>query len=464
MSAKPFRREREARTWRERARIFGPAALLSLLALIVTYHFVQPAPPHHIVFATGQEGGAYFLFGLRYQALLAREGIDATVHPTSGSIENLQLLQKGQADVAFVQGGTGASVDAPGLRSLASLYYEPVWIFARKHTGIERLGDLKRRRIGVDHEGSGTREIALLLLADNGLDPKTASLLPIGGEEAASALRTGKLDAAFFVISPRAPIIPEVLAIPGVRLLNMERAPAYALQHHFLTGLTLPEGAMDLRANLPRNQIALLAPAATLVVSKQFHPALAELLLTLARQIHSEPGLFEQTGDFPSPKFLDFPISDAAKRFFNSGPPLLQRYLPFWAADLIDRLKIILLPLITLVYPLFKLVPPTYDWRMRSRINRWYKDLQAIEEQIEAREPNADLDSKLAELDRLEANVGRLSVPLAYANPLYTLRSHIALLRDELRQGRRGTTKEETQNFGNKSPIDLGSSVERRRA
>src|SRR5438094_10043973 len=120
---------------------------------------------------------------------------------------------------------------------------------------------------------------------------------------------------------------------------------------------------------------------------------------------------------------------------FSIRPPLLQRYLPFWAADLIDRLKIILLPLITLVYPLFKLIPPTYDWRMRSRINRWYKDLQAIEEKIETREPGADFGPEVAELDRLEASVGRLSVPLAYANPLYTLRSHIALLRDELRQG-----------------------------
>jgi uncharacterized protein len=440
MSAKSFRRERAARTWRERARIFGPASLLSLLALVVTYHFVQPAPPHHIIFATGQEGGAYYLFGLRYQDLLAREGIDVTVRPTSGSVENIDLLKKGKADVAFVQGGTGASADAPGLRSLASLYYEPIWIMVRKHTGIDRLADLKGRRIGIDQEGSGTRAAALLLLADNGIDPRTANLLPIGGEQAASALRAGELDAAFFVISPRAPIVREALAIPEVRLLSIRRAPAYALQHHFLTVLTLPEGAMDLRANRPPRETALLAPATTLVAGENFHPALAELLLSLARQIHSEPGLFEQAGDFPSPKFLDFPISDAAKRFFNSGPPLLQRYLPFWAADLIDRLKIILLPLITLVYPLFKLVPPTYDWRMRSRINRWYKDLQAIEEEIETRDPNADIAPKLDELDRLEANVGRLSVPLGYANPLYTLRSHIALLRDELRQGRQPTT------------------------
>jgi hypothetical protein len=261
-------------------------------------------------------------------------------------------------------------------------------------------------------------------------------LLPVGGETAANALSAGKLDAAFFVISPRAPIIHESLASPAVRVLSIRRAPAYALQHHFLTVLSLPEGAMDLRANLPTRQTALLAPATTLVVRDEFHPALAELLLSISQRIFGEPGMFEQAGDFPSPKFLEFPISDAAKRFFHSGPSLLQRYLPFWAADLIDRLKIILLPLITLVYPLFRLIPPTYDWRMRSRINRWYKDLQAIEAQIEARDPKADVSSQLGELDRLEANVGRLSVPLAYANPLYTLRSHIALLRDELRQGR----------------------------
>lgn len=306
----------------------------------------------------------------------------------------------------------------------------------RKQAHIERLSDLKGRRIAIDREGSGTRAIALLLLADNGIGAKPTTVLPLGEEDAADALRTQKLDAAFFVISPRAPVVRAALAIPDVRLLSLQRAPAYALQHHFLSVLTLPEGAVDLRTDIPPHDTVLVAPAATLVVSEHFHPALAELILSIARRIHSEPGLFEQAGDFPSRKFLDFPISDAAKRFFNSGPSLLQRYLPFWAADLIDRLKIILLPLITLVYPLFKLVPPTYDWRMRSRINRWYKDLQVIEEQIEARGANADLRPQVEELDRLEANVGRLSVPLAYANPLYTLRSHIALLRDELRQGR----------------------------
>src|SRR5439155_3451951 len=154
-------------------------------------------------------------FGLQYQALLAREGIDVTVRPTSGSVENIQLLQNGQADVAFVQGGTGTSVDAPSLRALASLYYEPVWILLRRHAAIQRLSDLRGRRVALDHEGSGTRAIALLLLADDGIAPKTANLLPLGGEEAVSALRAGRLDAASFVISPRAPVVRECLAISG---------------------------------------------------------------------------------------------------------------------------------------------------------------------------------------------------------------------------------------------------------
>ncbi len=299
MSAKSLPRKSNARTWRDRAKIFGPAALLSLIALIITYHFVQPAPPRHIVFATGQEGGAYYLFGLRYQALLAQEGIDVTVRPTSGSVENVRLLEKGEADLAFVQGGTGASADGSGLRSVGSLYYEPVWIFVRKGARIVRLADLKRHRVGIDEGGSGTRQLALLLLSDNGIDSKSTTLLPIGGEQAANARRTGELDAAFFVISPRAPVIREVLAIPGVHLLNIERAPAYALQHHFLTVLTLPEGAMDLRKDLPHDQTTLLAPVTTLVVGAKFHPALVELLLTISQRIFGEPGMFEQAGRLP---------------------------------------------------------------------------------------------------------------------------------------------------------------------
>jgi TRAP transporter TAXI family solute receptor len=428
-----LRRQGATRTWKERLALFGPAILVTSVALVVAYQFVQPAPPRHIVLATGAEEGAYFYYGKMYRDRLEREGLEVTLQATRGSIENLELLKDGHADVAFVQGGTGAGIDAPHLRSLASLYFEPVWVFVRKHAAINRLRDLRGRRVALDQDGSGTRAIALQLLADNGLKEKDFSPLPLGGGEAVQALRSGKTDAAFFVIAARAPQIHDLLEAPQLSLLSIERAAAYTLQHPFLSRLTLPEGGTDLAADLPPRDTTLLAPAANLVVRDDFHPALAELLLRIAKEIHGERGLFEEAGQFPSRKYLEYPINAEAKRYFDSGPSLLQRYLPFWAANLIDRLKIMLLPLVTLVYPLLKVIPPTYDWRMRSRINRWYTELQAIESSVDAELPAEEVRRRLAELDQIEASVQRLSMPSSYGNPLYTLRSHIDLLRSELR-------------------------------
>lgn len=414
--------------------VFGPAVLATVVALLVAYHFVQPAPPRQIVLATGSTQGAYFHYGQLYRDRLRREGISVTLRVTRGSIENIELLKEGTADVAFVQGGTGVAADAPQLRSLASLYFEPIWVFVRRGASITSLADLRGRRVAVDREGSGTRPLALELLADNGIHEGDFAALPLGGDDAVKAVRSGKAAAAFFVVAAQAPELHDALAARELRLLSIDRAPAYALRHRYLSRLTLPAGGVDLAADLPPEDTTLLAPAANLVVRDDFHPALSELLLGTARKIHGKPDLFEEAGAFPSPKYLVYPISDAAQRYFESGPSLLQRYLPFWAANLIDRLKIMLLPLVTLAYPLLKIIPPTYDWRMSSRINRWYKHLQAIEASIEVRRAPEDLRQSLAELGEIERKVRRLSMPVSYGNPLYALRLHIVLLRDEIRE------------------------------
>lgn len=425
-------------TWRERIRIFGPAVLISLLAFGITYMFVEPAPPRHLVIATGSEEGAYFHFGQLYRERLAREGIDLTVRPTAGSVENIRLLEKGTVDIAFVQGGTGTGAGAGNeLRSLASLYFEPLWVFVGANTQIGRLADLRGRRVAVGVEGSGTRAISLRLLADNGVRQDTATLLPLGGSEAAQALLRGRIDAAFLIVAPSADVVRELVGAAHVRLLSFERADAYVVRYRFLSRLTLPQGAVDLAADVPPVDTTLVAPAATLVVRKDFHPALSDLFLRVANAIHSEPGLFETAGEFPSRQYLEFPISDDARRYFQSGPPFLQRFMPFWAATLVDRLKIMLLPLITLIYPLFKAVPPAYRWRMRRRINRWYRDLDAAEHNLKPGMSDDEVERQLAELDRIEQNVRQLSVPLSYADSVYTLRLHIALLRDELREASR---------------------------
>jgi hypothetical protein len=220
--------------------------------------------------------------------------------------------------------------------------------------------------------------------------------------------------------------------IAAFALLPIDEAPAYRLRHRFLSLLTLPQGAIDLASRVPDADTVLLAPAANLVVREDFHPALAELLLIEAHRIHGDAGVFEEAREFPSRQHLDYPIADAAQRYFDSGPSLLRRYLPFWAANLVDRLKIMLVPLLALVYPLAKVIPPTYDWRMRSRIDRWYKELQAIERKVDAAAAPGELRRLLAELETLEQHVRRLTMPVSYGNPLYTLRQHISLLRAEL--------------------------------
>jgi TRAP transporter TAXI family solute receptor len=422
------------RIWMDRIVIFGPAILLTVAAFTLAYLFVKPAPPRHIVMATGSKDGAYYYYGRIYRDLMAQEGIDVTLVETAGSTANIDLLNRGGADVAFVQGGTRNDDGNTKLRSLASLYYEPVWVFVGKGLPpIARLADLKGRRVAVDAEGSGTRMVALQLLADIGLNGGAFQISPLGGNEAATALREGKLDAAFFITGANTPVVRDLFSTRDIRLLAIDRPAAFHLQHRFLSLLTLPEGAMNLTTDAPPARTILLAGAANLVVSEDFHPALAELLLIEARKIHGYVGVFEEAGQFPSRQYLEYPIDDTAERFFDSGPSFLQRYLPFWAANLIDRLKIMLLPLIALAYPLFKVIPPTYNWHMRSRINRWYKELQSIEYNFQAGATRDELRGRLIEIEALERKVRRLTVPVAYGDSLYSLREHIYTLRDELR-------------------------------
>jgi len=364
---------------------------------------------------------------------MAREGIEVTLVETAGSIANIDLLNQQKADVAFVQGGTRSDEGDTKLRSLASLYFEPIWLFVRKDLPAAKLADLRGRRVSVGAEGSRTRSLALQLLSDIGSDTTNTRISPLGGAEAVAALGDETLDAAFLIGPGNSPVIRSLFAAPSVRFLPIDHTAAFRLRHRFLSLLTLPEGAIDFPGDLPAADTVLLAPTADLVMREDFHPALAELLLIKARQIHSYAGIFEEAGEFPSRKYLDYPIAEPAQRFFDSGPSFLQRFLPFWAANLIDRLKIMLLPLIALAYPFIKIIPPTYNWRMRLRVDRWYRELQAIERNLQAGATPEELRQLLTQVEAIEQKVRRITMPVAYGNPLYSLRQHISMLRDELR-------------------------------
>jgi TRAP transporter TAXI family solute receptor len=411
---------------------FGSALLVTLAGFVIAWQFVNPAPPRTLVIATGHADGAYYLFAQHYRELLAQNDIELDIRTTAGSIENLELLQNDSVSLAFVQGGTGAAAGSRELTSLGSLYYEPLWVFYRSEQTLTRLSELQDKRIAIGELGSGTHAVANLLLVDNFIDTGADTIQAIGGAAGAQALLQGDTDALFLVAAPAAPLVQQLLHRQDIRLMSFARAAAYTRLHPFLSAVTLPEGVIDMQANIPSRDTALLAATANLVAHDDFHPALVSLLLQAATRVQGAGGLFEKPGTFPNSDHLEFPLNDDARRFYKHGPPLLQRYLPFWTANLIDRLKIMLVPLLTLLLPLFKIMPPAYRWRVRKKIYRWYRELQVLDTGNPARQSGKTLELLLQRLDKLEEEVRKVNVPLSYADELFSLRQHIGLVRNKL--------------------------------
>ena len=427
-------KKKEKRDTKDKLKIYGPALLVTIIGVVVAYQFVSPAPPRRIAIGAGSPEDATFTYGKAYQEILAKDGVTLEVRTTAGSAENIKLLEadSGGVDVAFVQGGMAPLAKTKNLVTLGSLYFEPLWIFHKKDLKLNRLPDLQGLRVAVGPEGSGTRVLAMQLLGRNGISEKNTQILPYGHEKAADLLLSGEIDVAIFVSTHRTPYVLRLIDSKSVRLMGLERVEAYAILYHYLYILKVPEGVTDLKNNIPSRDLNLVAPTTQLVARKDLHPALISLLLQAAEEVHETGSEFERQGQFPSPEYLEFELSEEAERFYKSGPPFLQRYLPFWLANFITRMRIMLLPLIVLLLPFFKLAPSLYRWRMRSRIYSWYSQLQAFEIRGHREEIAANLDQYLTELDRIEKRVASVSVPPGYSEELYHLRSHIEMLRRNL--------------------------------
>jgi TRAP transporter TAXI family solute receptor len=426
-------RGRRQRSLKDFAVIGGPSLLLLAAGFAVAYLFVEPAPPGRIEIATGGRGGAYFSFAERYRDIVAAEGVELVLRETSGSIQNLSLLgdPTSGVQIAFVQGGTGDPAASPNLMSIASLYYEPIWLFHRRVNSFGRLSDLSGKMVGIGAEGSGTQAVAQMLLHENGVTDGTKHL-PIEGRAAADALQQGLVDAVFIVASPKADFVRTLLTDNDIQAMNFGRADAYSRRHRFLSEVSLPQGVIDLARNIPRSDVTLVASTAALVARNDLHPALVGLLLHAAEKVHRSGGLLEEAGQFPSGIHVDFPLSDDARRFLKSGPSFLQRYLPFWVANFLDRTKVMMLPLLTLLYPLFRMLPPVYRWRMRSKVTHCYRDLSRLEEELRDLTPGENISALTAELARIEGEVRDLHVPPGYLDRVYALRLHIDLVRAEV--------------------------------
>ena len=403
--------------------------------LLATYVlFVEAPPPRRIVMAAGGKDGAYFRFAERYRDLLQEEGITLEIVSTKGSVENLEMLQDHNSDVsiAFVQTGVADPETSESLQSLASLYREPLWIFYRSADVVDRLTQLLGMRIAMGPEGSGTRMVASQLLKANGVEIDPSEQTSLGGNAAATALEQGEIDAAFFVAGIDAAYIPRLLKDPEIHLVELAQADAYARQFRFLSTVTIHEGLIDLKQDIPSKDVLLIAPAATLVAHKSLHPALVSLFLKTATKVHQKGDLLSAAGEFPTPSLTDLPLSADADRYFRNGPPVLQRFLPFWLASLVDRLKIMIIPLIMLLMPLLRVAPPLVRWQTRRKIYMWYTELREIDQKAILGMSTEEAQQSLASLHRLEQQIARVGVPLSYMEEYYNLRLHLTLVRSRV--------------------------------
>lgn len=424
----------------------GPFLVLGLLVLLAAYWLLDPRPPRHVVLATGPEQGAYAQFGQQYKERLQRYGIEVELRSTAGSADNLELLQAPDSgvDFAFVQSGSDR-VRQPDegppedLVALGSLFYEPVWLFYRQDSAkrllgqprLEHVAQLKDWRVNIGAPGSGITNLMLRMIDAAGLEPKDVVVSRLGPTPAVVALLAGEIDSLVFVSAPESALVRMLLQTPGIGLLDFAQAEAYTRRVPVLGSVTLPRGVIDLARDQPPADIHLVAPTAMLVAREGAHPALQQLFVQAARRIHGEAGWFQRRGEFPTARNVEFTLSKEAERFFQSGPPLLQRYLPFGVANLVDRMWVVLASLVVVLIPLSRVLPPLYELRVRSKVYRWYGRLRSIETRA-AGADNAQLASLRRDLDALDARVDDIRVPLSYADELYALRSHIQLVRKRL--------------------------------
>jgi TRAP-type uncharacterized transport system substrate-binding protein len=426
----------------------GPFVLIAIVLLIAAYWLLDPTPPKRVVLATGPERSAYAEFGKRYQVELAKFGIQVELKQTAGSRENLRILhdpKKREADFGFIQGGSAeaaARLDQKegetALYSLGSLFIEPYWLFYRveaakrvsKDGVLTRLPDMRGWKVNVGGRGSGAPGLSTRLMTANLMEREDIQRTNVDDITAVPQLLSGQLDAMVMVSAPEAQYVQMLLQTPGIRLFEFPNATAYARRYSYLTPVTLPRGVADISRDAPPADVPLLATTTSLVAREGTHPALIQLFVQAASRTHSGAGWIAEAGRFPTGQKSEFPLAKDAERFYRTGPPLMQRYLPFWLANLIDRMWVVLVSIVAILIPLSRIVPPLYQFRVRSRIFRWYRQLRRIEDDNEKK--NRDSKELLEELEQLDANASRIIVPLAYTDELYALRQHIDLVRERV--------------------------------
>lgn len=415
---------------------FAIIALAVVAVTASTILFFNSAPPSSLTIASGPEGSSFRRTAEKYQKILKKQGVTLNIVATQGSSDNLRMLldRKAKVDIGFVLGGEANASDIDKLMSLGSISNQPLFVFYR---GAQKslLSDFKGMRLYTGAEGSGARRLALSLLTVNELEfGKDVILVDIATKDSAAALLDGRIDGLFAMgESTSTVLMRQLLRAPEIHLLSFTQADAYARKITYLSKLELPMGSFDLGLNIPAEDISLVAPTVEILARPELHPALSDILLEAAREVHGSAGLLRKRGEFPAPLEHDFRISPDASRWYTSGKSFLYRTFPFGLASLISRLLAFIVPILLILVPALKLAPGIYSWRIRWRIYRWYGELLKLERDVFDHTVDANKKIELLkQLDLIDKAVNRIKIPAAFADMFYALRGHIDFVRRKL--------------------------------
>jgi TRAP-type uncharacterized transport system substrate-binding protein len=423
--------------------VYGLLVVALIAAIFWLSSRYNPAPPRSITFSAGSAGGAYDAFAKAYATDLAKQGVNVTVLPSAGSLENLKnLLGSAQtdsqasaapkADVALVQSGVTSPEQLAALQGIAAVAYEPVWVFTKQgmKAAPSTLPELVKLNLALPKQGSGARVTleGLLKAAQLTLNPAWQEYNPL---DAVKALDAGQVDAVFVVASIQAPVVQTLLNSPHT-LMSFSHALAIARKLPAYSVVTLPRGSINQAVDKPNVDIQLIATQAILVSKQDLHPALAYILLDAATRIHPAGSELQPVGQFPSAKVAEFTLADETTRYFKDGKPWLERVLPFWFANFIARLLLIVIPLAAVVFPIAKLWPEIEAFISKRALKPHYEALHCLEHtffNLPAEQQSATKEHHLKQLHALNIAASQAKVPSDHYKDRYALQQNIAVVR-----------------------------------
>jgi len=421
----------------------GRAAALTAVVFILVilvlgiFLFFYLAPPSTITITSGPEGSTFRRTAERYAKILQRNRVTLKILPSEGSVDNIKRLAdpSSKVDIGFVQGGGNKGINTDKLVSLGSITYQPLLVFYRSAGHMELLSQLIGKQVAIGEVGSGTHSLSLALLASNEIEPGgPTKLFEMDSDEAANAILNGKLDAVFLMgDSVSTALIRQLLHTPNIKLFDFTQADAYTRRIPYLNKVILSKGSIDFGKGTPPQDVFLVAPTVELIARESLHPAISDLLIEAAQEVHSSAGLLRHKGEFPAPIEQEIRISSEASRFYKSGKGFLYRSLPFRIASFVNRIVVVFVPMIVLLLPVLRVIPAIYRWRFRSRIFRWYRALLMIEQDLFTQLAPEKREALMERLNHIEESVNKMKVPASFADQFYGLRGHITFVRARLR-------------------------------